>query len=188
MKRKKYLADIAEIRFGVNARSMDEQGVPFITARNFSRDGRFSEKKVFRIDNRLVKKRDFLKNGEVLFMGKGYRNFSTVWKGWMDHAVASATFFILRPDKEKINSNYLAWYLTSDLSKRYFNRDLKVSTINIINRSRLEKLPVVVPPLEEQEKIVRIFETWQKEKQLINRWTERMELMVNSILVKKLND
>ncbi len=188
MKRKKQLSDIAEIRFGINVREGASAEVPCVMAKDFDRAGRFKNNMIYKISRELVKDRDWLEPGLILFNGKGQRHFAVVWEGWVQKAVASSTFFVISPKSERVDRHYLAWYLNSKAARRYFQRDIKVTTINTISRKQLERLPVVLPDTGEQRQIVKIWETWQREKQLMRQWTEKMEYYINAILDKKINE
>ena len=71
--------------------------------------------------------------------------------------IISQALLILRPDIDKINPNYLKYFY---ISKRGYESIASRSTgsvqVNIAKREIIEKIPLAIPDLDEQERIVKI--------------------------------
>lgn len=68
----------------------------------------------------------------------------------------------VRPNIEKVIPFYLKEYCLGDNAKGFFMRHAKTTTMTTIGQQEISKLPVLIPPLKEQEKIVSILSTWDK--------------------------
>jgi restriction endonuclease S subunit len=56
----------------------------------------------------------------------------------------------VRPNKELINSRYLCRYCLSPLGKKYLLSRSQTTTMTTINQDALNKMPIPLPPIEEQ--------------------------------------
>lgn len=187
MKRNIVLKDLAEIRFGINGKGMKGLPLSFVQVKDYP-DGRtLIESDVFSIDSEMIKERDFLKNNDLLFAGKGSKSFSVVWNGEIKNAVASSTFYIIQVVKDVILPQYLAWFLNSEIAQNYFNNNMYGVTIKNISKKVLEELSVIVPDISEQIKIVKINELWMEEKRLMGLLLDKKERLYQKLLITNIN-
>lgn len=76
-----------------------------------------------------------------------------VWRGQIASCIHQNHIFRVRPDRERLTSEYLCALLGSAYGKRYFLRAAKQTTgIATINRTQLGAFPVIVPPIELQRR------------------------------------
>lgn len=68
----------------------------------------------------------------------------------------------VRPNSKKVVPFYLKEFCLSDSAKKFFMRHAKTTTMTTIGQEEVGKLPVLLPPKEEQEKIVAILSSWDK--------------------------
>lgn len=126
--------------------------------------------------------KQFLQSGDVLFIAKGSNNFSLVFsEGYK--AVASSVFFVLRPDKEKINPFFLSWYLNQTPAQVYLCKGKEGSMVTNINKTTLEELPIEVPQMETQVKIAKLHELMQKEIFLTEAILKKKRLFIENELL-----
>lgn len=169
------------MRFGVNARNVPMGEVPCIQARNFGDNGRLDCNQLSMIPKSQLKRRDILKSGEILFAAKGSRNFAVVWKEELPLAVASSTFIVMtKKNEEEVLPSYLAWYLMSAKASRYFDTYAKEGTVKSINKKSLDMMEIKIPPLEDQQRVVRLFELFRKEQELMEQISSnRKKIILN---------
>jgi len=184
MKKEKYLSDIVKIRFGINAKAILSSEIPYLQGKDFTNNGKLREKNIFSVNSNNVQRRDFLRKGDILFSGKGNRNYAVVWNDQIQNAVASATFFVMSIENGEILPNYLAWYLNSSKAQTYFREHVRATTIFTISKQVLDNLTVIVPSIEIQEKIVKIAQHYLYEKDLAWRIAEKREKLVSTLLTK----
>jgi hypothetical protein len=123
---------------------------------------------LFRVHLTGHKKPDYLKRGDILFVGRGYRLFAVLVDKALEQTVAGPHFFIIRvkPDENHVRPDYLVWYINHKRAQRYFSRHVAGTALPHINRATLENLPVVLPPLEVQDHMMKAHNCGRKEKAL----------------------
>ena len=133
------------------------------------------------------KKPDYLCQGDILFVGRGYRIFAVLVDEDLKQTVASPHFFILRIKSERlIRPDYLVWYINHTRAQRYFSKHVAGTALPHINRQTLEDLPVILPPLQVQERIVNAHRCRLKEKALLEMLIEKKKHFLDEILDKTL--
>ncbi|MGZ8946745.1 MAG: restriction endonuclease subunit S [Methylococcaceae bacterium] len=141
----------------------------------------------YRINLTGRKKPDYLRLGDILFVGRGYRIFAVLVDEDLKQTVASPHFFILRIKPENpIRPDYLAWYINHTRAQRYFSKHVAGTALPHINRQTLEDLPVYLPPLQTQELIVNAHRCRLKEKALLERLIETKKHFLDKFLDKTL--
>ncbi|MFG1316562.1 restriction endonuclease subunit S [Xanthobacter autotrophicus] len=107
-----------------------------------------------------------LQEGDVLMteggdfdkLGRG-----AVWRGQLAPCLHQNHVFAVRPDQTRIVSAFLAAYCESAAGKRYFLSCSKQTTnLASINSTQLKEMPVVVPPLPEQQLMVAALDAWDE--------------------------
>lgn len=98
-----------------------------------------------------------LEVGDVLFNEGGDRDKlgrGWVWSGELPECIHQNHVFRFRPDARKVDSKFLS-YFGNSIGQRYFLEQGKQTTnLASINLTKLGGLPIPVPPLTEQKKIV----------------------------------
>lgn len=69
---------------------------------------------------------------------------------------------LLKPNKDRVNSHYLAIYLNSESCKFSIYRYSIGSTVSRINIEDIHKIPILLPPLPEQKAIADLLSTWDE--------------------------
>lgn len=145
--------------------------------------------RLFRIDVGGRKKPDYLRQDDILFIGRGYRIFAVLIDEDLDRTVAAPHFFILRikPDKP-VEPAYLAWFINHTRAQKYFARHVVGSVLPQINRSTLEELAVIVPPIETQKLIVNAHQSRLREKRILEKLIEKKKLLLDELLDQTLDN
>ena len=141
----------------------------------------------YRVNLTGRKKPDYLRQGDILFVGRGYRIFAVLVDEDLKQTVASPHFFILRIKSERpVRPDYLVWYINHTRAQRYFSKHVAGTALPHINRQTLEDLPVILPPLQVQERIVNAHRCRLKEKALLETLIEKKKLFLDELLDKTL--
>lgn len=112
------------------------------------------------VDRYRLKAGDVLMNegGDFDKLGRG-----AVWPGSIDPCVHQNHVFSVRPRPGAVLSAFLSAYCGSEAGKRYFLSCSKQTTnLASINSTQLREMPIPVPPLDEQRRIVAVLETWDR--------------------------
>jgi restriction endonuclease S subunit len=123
-----------------------------------------------------------LQKGDILFMAKGNNNFAVMYDSDQP-AVAVSLFFIVRPKRDKVNPEYLAWFLNSPTAQGYFHERRLGASVGNIRKEALEGLEVELPSLERQGQIARLNKLLRDEKLLTNEYLEKKELFMNQTML-----
>jgi len=78
------------------------------------------------------------------------------FRGEIENCVHQNHVIRVRPDRSAVLSTFLLSYMNSGIGRAYFRSKAKRTTnLATINSSEVRAMPVVLPPLEEQSKLVR---------------------------------
>lgn len=147
------MSDITDIRFGLYAHPKPTGTAAYLQVRQFNDSGR----QITNVDEYISidKKTEahVLKDGDVLFAGKGNRLFSWCYKNTNGPAVASSIFFVLRPDNSIVYPEYLTAILNAPQSKAAFQQIGSGTNILSIRKSELGAFQIPLLPMQQQKKI-----------------------------------
>ncbi|WP_300710564.1 restriction endonuclease subunit S [uncultured Desulfovibrio sp.] len=165
---------------------------PYLRVANVQ-DGFFdlSEIKRIEVEQEQVG-RWILQNEDVLFteggdfdkLGRG-----AVWEEQIADCLHQNHIFVVRVHKNILNPYFLSYQTRSKYGKEYFLACSKQTTnLASINSTQLKKFPVRLPPLPEQEEIVRLLDSLlERERQIreaAEQVRERIDLMKKAILAR----
>ena len=150
------LKNIANIKFGLYVKPLEKGFAIYLQAKNFDDFGNFqNDVDVFvNIDNKTES--HLLQEGDILFVGKGNRNFAWTYYKSMGPAIASSIFYVIRVDKYKVNPDYITTIFNSQKYQNQFQNMGAGSSIPSIRKGELESISIDVPTLETQNKIASI--------------------------------
>lgn len=82
---------------------------------------------------------------------------AALWQGEVAECLHQNHILRFRPDPKQVIPEYVMIYLNSRQGQAYFKLNAKTSSgLNTINSSVLGNIPIVVPPLDEQRKLVNV--------------------------------
>lgn len=130
------------------------------------------------------KKPDYLKLGDIIFIGRGYRLFAILVDKELEHTVAGPHFFIIRikPNRHDVRANYLTWYINHKRAQKYFSHYVTGTALPHINRNTLENLPVVLPSLAVQDQMMKAHYCRLKEKALLEALIQKKSQFIDGLL------
>jgi hypothetical protein len=128
------------------------------------------QESLVRIEEAASTARYAVRQGDVLFLARGPRNFAWAVPELMQDVVAVGYFFILQPDPSRILPGYLAWYLNEEPARSYIREFASQGThMPIVNRSQFEQLEIPLPPLKVQGAIAELESLRRREARLMRR-------------------
>jgi restriction endonuclease S subunit len=158
------LKSLAKIRMGTTLRGRDatrpdpDGSCRIIRIGDISDDGSFSNRDFPRIEpNQPLDSSLFLKPGDVLFPNRGLRTTAVVFDEDDSRIIVGAQFYVLHPDVRRILPEFLAWSLRTSEAARHFAGRRKGTLVQTLQRIDIEDLPIGLPPLAIQEKIVAVY-------------------------------
>ncbi|MBS3970478.1 MAG: restriction endonuclease subunit S [Clostridia bacterium] len=90
------------------------------------------------------------------------------------------------PNKVILDPQYFRSFCLIHISRKYFMKNAKQTTMTTIGQNEIAKLPVLLPPLAEQQKIASILSTWDKAIELKERLIEQKKYQKRGLMQKLL--
>jgi restriction endonuclease S subunit len=181
------LKDIAAIRSGYLFRGKIEPDASgryqVIQIGDITPDARLSAKPLVRVSLPDVKSTQILEKGNVLFISRGPRKQAAAITDWLENAIATSQFFILRP-AGTVLPEYLAWYINQRPAQRYIEEHSTGTSVTLINLEALKTLPVETPPMETQARIAQIHQLSLRERELVEAIQNRRRALIEMTLLK----
>ena len=134
--------------------------------------------------NEPVREELWLRPGDVLFPNRGTRTTALAFQLDRSRIIVGPQFFVIRPDRQAILAEYLAWFLRSPEAAAHFETRRKGTYVQIIQRSDVAELEIPLPPLAEQRLIVQISALVCEERELTERLLVLKSKHVNEQLLR----
>lgn len=184
------LADACSIHTGYTARGRLEPttdgGVLAIQLRDISPDGLVNPERLTRVQLEDLADRYFVRAGDVVFRSRGERNTASVLdERLQEAALAVLPLMVLRPKRDVVTPEYLAWAINQPPAQRHFDVAARGTNIRMIPRSSLDGLELDVPDIETQEKIVAFNALAERERELSQLAAEKRRKMMSLILIER---
>ncbi|MBT1690165.1 restriction endonuclease subunit S [Dawidia soli] len=121
--------------------------------------------------------------GDVLFLAKGANNYALAYTPVLPRVIPASAFFILRPNLQKVDPGYLAWYINQAPVQQYLKAHAVGKHTPNINKDVLARITLPVPPLARQQTIAAI-DRLRREEMLLLRTIQarRAELIARQLL------
>jgi restriction endonuclease S subunit len=152
--------------------------------RHFTEDGRQIVPADEFIDVNKKTEGHLLKEGDVLFVGKGNRLFSWCYHQTDQPAVASSIFFVLRPDTRAVYPEYLSAILNAPQSKATFQQLGGGTNIFSIRKSELGAFQIPLPPMQQQKRIAALALLHQQEIALAQKLIAQKQTLYTALISK----
>lgn len=124
-----------------------------------------------------------LKPGDVVLPSRGERYEAALITSDLP-MLASGQLYILRPNRAGLTPEYLCWYLNQPQARNYILKNRAGTGIPTLSRPVLAALPVAVPSVTTQHKIVELQHLWQQEQTLSQQLLINRQKMLDGIFSK----
>ena len=182
------LKELAEIQVGYQARKgiLENRNGKFllIRAQDFDNSGFLHHDKLIRFIPEGNPNLYLVKKGDILFQSRGVKNSAYYIDLDLTNTLAAGTFYILRVDYQKINPEFLVWWLKQKPVRLYFNSLASGTYISFITKVVLYELKVPVPPMHIQKKIIKLDKLWNYEKNLYKKIINKKSQLIEKICLK----
>ncbi|MBI1267684.1 MAG: hypothetical protein GC193_09680 [Cryomorphaceae bacterium] len=183
---KTLVKDIAHIQTGIFAKPAGIGELVYLQSRHFDEYGRLISVLHPDLMAEGISEKHLLIDGDVLFAAKGNKNFAVVYDDHNPAAVASTSFFVLRPTGQMVLSKYLSWFLNSPFAQILLKSQAIGTSIPSISKQTLENLEMSVPSIEIQQSILNISELRDKEKRIKLQIEKLRELQLQQQIINAL--
>lgn len=159
IKKLKFFSDVQSgITLGKSFAGNKLRSVPYLRVANVQ-DGYFDLDNVAELDvpesvasQYLIRTGDILvtEGGDIDKLGRGM-----VWEGQISPCIHQNHIFALRVDNRVAENYFVSMVMGADYGRRYFtNTANKTTNLASTNKTKLGNLPVALPPLKEQKKLI----------------------------------
>lgn len=153
--------DACTIHSGFTARgkleSVEFGGVPTIQLRDISVEGVVDPDRLARAPLEGVADRYFVRAGDVLFRSRGERTTACALdERFVEPAVAVLPILVLRPKRDVVLPEYLAWAINQPAAQRHLDEAAYGASVRMVPRSSLDELDIDIPDIATQRKVVAI--------------------------------
>ena len=182
------IRDLCEIQPGYTghrrlAATGPGEGVPLLSLREDAPDGLTNPEQMARVWPDRPLDRYLVRTGDLVFRTRGDRTTaSALDERFKESAVVLIPLFILRPDRERVLPEYLAWAISQPAAQRHFDRVARGTGTRMILRPGLEALEISLPSLAVQRRIVAVDKLADREFRLTLRAAEERRRLVTRLL------
>ncbi len=183
------IRDLAQIRVGYQTRkgvqATPEGSHALLQIGNFNEARTAIDlEEIVRIVPGSINQDQILRDGDVIFLAKGAKNFSFVPKGLPSPALAASYFFILRPG-HRIDSDYLAWFINLESTRQMLSRYVgQGARVPVVRREVLENVEVSLPDIQTQRTIVEIIALADEEQRLLADLAHKKQLLATATCLR----
>lgn len=124
----------------------------------------------------------FLQRSDILIVGRGSRRTAIFVTDPPPRTVADRTFYVARPNRDRVVPAFLAWYLNEARAQHYLDVHAQGTSIKALKKSALERLPVPCADLDVQNQIAEVSRLLERERDLVCSWMERRGDLVREAL------
>lgn len=166
-----YLKDIATVFMGVTFRSRCEPSptgnVRVIQMKDLRDDNLVHLDSTIQLDFANPRENHLARTNDIIFRSRGQVHTAALITENVEDTIVAAPLFRIRVDSKKVLPGYLLWWINQPSSQRALGRSLQGSSVLMIDKKALESLEVVLPPLEQQQKISQLFALSNREQSLL---------------------
>ncbi|MCU0443125.1 MAG: restriction endonuclease subunit S [Bacteroidia bacterium] len=181
------IKDITTIQTGLFAKPLGEGDVIYLQVKHFDELGQLQSVLHGDLLSADIARKHLLQAGDVLFAAKGYKNFAAVYEKHNEPAVASTSFFVIRPTNKNILPEYLAWFLNNHSTQTLLKTQAIGTAIPSISKQVLEALEVPVPEIKTQQAILHIATLRSREKAIKQQIEMLREKQIQQQILEAIN-
>jgi len=191
---KQNLRKLARISSGYQTRKGVEEcpnGTHYLLQiRDFNKERTVVDSKgMMRISPPTVDPEAHLRQGDVIFLAKGQRNFAWSFCPMPEGPVIAASYFFVARPHDGVSGEYLAWFLNQEPAQRYFARLATTGAhMPIIRREVMEDLEVPLPDLATQRKIIELADLAGKQQRLLADLAEKKKALATATCLLVANE
>ena len=184
----KTLKDIARVQMGLAFRSRIEPEadgtVAVIQMRDLTEDNKLSHRNLITIKMDKLSDRHLVKRRDLIFRSRRQTTTAAIIDTKIGPAVVAAPLLRIRVTSKHVLPEYLCWFINQSSAQAFLHSRATGTAMTVIGKSALDDLPVPLPPLETQERIVALAYLSNKEQKLMRELAAKKEKLVNGIQMR----
>jgi hypothetical protein len=171
------LQEIAIVLSGVSIRESETGTAQFIRMSDLSDIKAGRKPPLARGDTPVVARALVIEKGDLIVGARGAETEVCVADDSLHGAFISLDLYLLRPDPEKVDSLYLAAFLTLPSTQAVFASGKQGSGLPRLPKEKLEEIRVALPEMSVQRKIAALALSFEREDQLLRKLRDLNSLL-----------
>lgn len=164
-----------------------DSGIKVVQMKDLSENSKIDWAATTQVQLESKKEPDWLTDGDILFAARSTRNIASLIENCPPNVLAAPYFYVIRLNNKKVLPKFLVWQLNQGPLQKYFQRESEGSITKSIKKSSLEEAEIAVPSIEIQQKIIKMAEIFDREKEICQKLINNGESIMNSIAVNILS-
>ena len=184
------LTTFCSIQVGLTTRTRLEPvaqgGILAIQLRDISSEGRIDITRLSRVHLDSVPERYLVGHGDVVFRSRGeWNTASAIGNQFVEPALAVMPLFILRPNREIVIPEYLAWAINQPPAQRHFAGNAQGGSMRMVPKSSLDDLELDMPDLATQRQLIIVNDLADQERTLAVTIAEKRRRLTDHLLIER---
>lgn len=182
---KTLLSNIAHLQTGVHARPDVTGNVRYLQISHFAGGKLLNQDHGSYLNSEDIHWKHVLMAGDILFVAKGNNNFAAFPIEDEEYTAASSSFIVIRVNNaNEVLPEYLALFINLPATQATLKGLSKGTSIPSISIQALANLPVQVPPLEIQKRVLQFSQLATLETTILQRIAKLKNLYQNQVIEK----
>lgn len=181
----KRIAEIASVSSGYHFRGgvnhVADGRYAVIQAKDVDDSFHFDRERLVRVNLEADPERYLVRQGDVVFLSRGLRPWALSIAEPIGDTVVPSSFYILRADPQRVRPEYLAWFLNHPKTQATLGDIAKGSNIPFISMREFGELPLQIPEIKTQDKIVALDRLSQREQYLLRKLSKLRADLIEGI-------
>ncbi len=132
-----------------------------------------------------IKERYLVESKDIVFRSRGQTNTCAIIPELLGTTIIAAPLFHISVGIASVLPEYLCWYINQPFAQSYFTRNARGTVGRMIGKDTLEELPVEIPSLEVQHRIIELAELAEREQVLMTKSAKKKKMLVSEILMQQ---
>ena len=133
------------------------------------------------ISSEEVAPKYFTSEGDILVRLRSPNSSVYVEKG-DEGLLINSLLSVIRINQRALDAKYVAYYINSNTAQRILKLDVQSTAIPMLRTKDLENLEIILPPIEEQKRLVSLLDLTQKEQELLLLLAQEKKQLSQTIL------
>jgi len=182
------LADLCAIQAGLSVRGKLEAGAegdpPAVLLRDTG-DGYVDPAKLERAKLGNVDTRYWAQQGDILFRNRFEPNIAIHLADFPGEAVVIGPLLTMRVTDPGVDPAYLAWFINQPPAQTHIARGARGTNLRMVPRKVLDELPVALPDIATQQRIVEVAALSERESELLDRIARKRQDLTRLALLER---
>ncbi len=120
--------------------------------------------------------------GDLVFRSRGTKFGAGLVESLPGDTVLAAPMVLIRPRRDRVRPAYLRWFINEMVPGEWYAEHAAGTRVQMISVASLRALPVGLPPLETQDRIIALNALIRKERQLVESIRQLRAATVSGLL------